>query len=85
MEMQRALNAPVRRVQGLRGGQTVQPALVALARHPWRKGNVARELGVSTRTVSRYMREGMPFCKPFGPRGMVCFAPLEVRLWWERR
>lgn len=71
-------------VRGLHPGMADEPALVVLSRYPWRKGNVARELGVSERTVSRYMAEGLPFRKPFGVRGVVCFHPLQVRLWWER-
>jgi hypothetical protein len=72
-------------VRGLHGGTVGVPALVVLARNPWRKGHVARYLGVSQRTVSRYMAEGLPFCKPFGPRGVVCFHPMQVRLWWAQR
>lgn len=57
------------------------PALVLLARNPWRKRDVVERLGVSDRTVSRYMQVGLPFCKPFGANGVVCFHPVLVQMW----
>ena len=77
------LGAPAA-VHNLRPGAGTPP-LVALARNPWSKAQVARELGVSERTVTRYMAEGLPHVKPFGARGIVRFHPLQVTLWWAQR
>lgn len=58
-----------------------KPALVVLAQHPWTRRDVARELGVSVGHVTRLHRRGLPHVKPFGPRGIVRYCPLKVRLW----
>lgn len=61
------------------------PALVTLSRHPWREVDVAEALGRSTRTIRRYMTEGLPYQRPFGTRGVLCFAPRDVLAWWAAR
>jgi hypothetical protein len=67
-----------------RSAQRELPALVQLARHPWHKADVARELGVSIRTVSRYMQQGLPYVKPW-PECPPGFAPLKVQAWRAAR
>lgn len=48
------------------------------------KRELAGRLGVTPRSIERWMRMGLPHVKPF-EHGMVRFVPAEVDSWLRRR
>lgn len=45
------------------------------------KRQAAKAAGVSERTVSNWLRAGLPYAKPGGPGGRVLIDPDDLRRW----